>query len=100
MSVWPDAGTPVPAEVKQLISAQDHWYIYFTDPEFNEHNNHVVIAWALGIDGVTVVPIISSPSDQSKIVTANSVSPNFVIMNTYSRCEACARPVPAHIESA
>ena len=43
-------------------------------------------------DDLTVVPLISSPVNQRVIVLANSVSPDYVILNAYSQCPACVRP--------
>lgn len=77
--------------ISQIVTAQDHWYVNFTGHD-TDHNNHLVIAWAVQNDNATVVPLISSPDDQGKIIQAQTFSPDFIILNPYSQCPACVRP--------
>jgi hypothetical protein len=91
MSVEPLASTTI----AQLITTQDHWYVNFGSGVVPEHNNHLVIAWALMADDITVVPMISSPANTRDIVPANSISADYIILNPYSQCPACVRPSDA-----
>ena len=91
----PQAGGDTSPSITQVIAAQDHWYVNFTDVSDGGHNNHPVIAWIVTSDNKTMYPMISSPVDQKSIVAANTVSENYVILNPYSHCMACVRPEPA-----
>jgi hypothetical protein len=84
-------GTPS-GQISQIIAAQDHWYVNFTSPDVSEHNNHLVIGWAVMDDNTTVLPLITSPSNQRDVITANSISDEYAILNPYSQCPACVRP--------
>ena len=79
--------------ISQIIASQDHWYVNFTtaDP-VAEHNNHLVVAWAVLSDNKTIMPMISSPDNQRDIVSASQVSADYIILNPYSQCSACVRP--------
>ena len=88
----PRAGTTEPG-ISQIIAAQDHWYVNFTSGVDEEHNNHLVLAWVVQTDNKTVVPLISSPANQRDIVQAQLVSPDYVILNPYSQCPTCVRPL-------
>lgn len=64
----------------------------FTAGAFGDHNNHLVIGWVVQGDNKTVVPLISDPDDQKTIVQAQTISPDYIILNPYSQCQACVRP--------
>lgn len=84
----PTASLPI----SQVIAAQDHWYVNFTSGAGADHNNHLVIGWALMNDGSTVIPLITSPVNTRDIVLANAISTDYIILNPYSQCPACVRP--------
>jgi len=86
------AGTTAPS-ISQIIASQDHWYVNYVSGQL--HNNHLVIAWAVLTDNKTLVPMISSPDNQRDIVMADQVSPDYIILNSYSQCPACVRPAEA-----
>ena len=87
----PTASPPI----SQVIAAQDHWYVNFTSQADAEHNNHLVVGWALMGDNITVIPLITSPANTRDIVPANTVSTDYIILNPYSQCPACVRPEAA-----
>lgn len=88
-----ESAGPSAYSIKQIVTSQDHWYVNFLSGVDAEHNNHVVVGWAMLDDNITVIPLISSPANQRDIVLANSVSSEYVILNPYSQCSACVRPV-------
>lgn len=89
----PRAGGTTPPGISQIITSQDHWYVNFTSgPPEQEHNNHLVIGWAVQSDNATVVPLISSPVNQKDIIQAQTFSPDYIILNPYSQCPICVRP--------
>ena len=84
--------SPPASLIKQIVTSQDHWYVNYTGIE-SEHNNHLVIGWAMMEDNATVVPLISSPVNQKDIIQAQTFSPDYIILNPYSQCPTCVRPV-------
>lgn len=86
----PLAGSTQPG-IAQIIAAQDHWYVNFTGLN-SDHNNHPVIGWVVQNDNATVVPLISSPTNQRDIIQAQTVSTDYIILNPYSQCPSCVRP--------
>jgi predicted GH43/DUF377 family glycosyl hydrolase len=98
MTAEQQAGSTAPS-ISQLIASQDHWYVNFTSLDA-DHNNHLVIAWAVMSDNKTLVPYISSPDNQKDIVAASQISADYIILNPYSQCPACVRPeIPAESAS-
>jgi hypothetical protein len=85
------AGSTAPS-ISQIIASQDHWYVNYTSGVSGDHNNHLVVAWAVLSDNKTVVPMISSPVNQRDITMADQISPDYIILNPYSQCPACVRP--------
>ena len=87
------AGSTAPS-ISQIVASQDHWYVNFTSASQlgAEHNNHLVIAWAVMSDNKTLIPMISSPDNQRDVVAVTQVSPEYIILNPYSQCAACVRP--------
>lgn len=90
----PRAGGSGLPPISQIITSQDHWYVNFTGLD-QDHNNHLVIGWVVQNDNATVVPLISSPANQRDIIQAQTYSPDYIILNPYSQCPACVRPVDA-----
>lgn len=88
----PDERASPPANaISQIIAAQDHWYVHFSGLD-QDHNDHTIIGWAVQNDNATVVPLITSPTNQKDIVQAQTVSPDYTIYNPYSQCQNCVRP--------
>ena len=87
------AGGSTAPSISQIIAAQDHWYVNFVSGVGEDHNNHLVIAWIVTSDNKTMYPMISSPVDQKSIVAANMISEDYIILNPYSQCPTCVRPV-------
>ena len=83
-------GTSKPP-ISQIIAAQDHWYVHFSGLD-QDHNDHTVIGWAVQNDNATVVPLITSPTNQKDVVQAQTVSADYTVFNPYSQCQNCVRP--------
>jgi hypothetical protein len=94
MPADPRAGSTAPS-ISQIITSQDHWYVNYTAGVASNHNDHLVIAWAVLTDNKTLVPMITSPDNQRDVVMADQVSPDYQIFNPYSQCQTCVRPEPS-----
>jgi hypothetical protein len=82
---------PATKQIKSVTAASEHWYVHFSAIEM-DHNDHLVIAWAVLDDNVTVMPLISSPDNARDIVQAVAVAADYTLLNSYSQCPDCVRP--------
>lgn len=83
----------VSGRVTQLVQA-NNWYVHYPDIS-GDHNNHLVVAFALLDDG-NVVPLITHPDEiNNSIVQASVIAANYLVLNPYSECPFCVRPPDA-----
>lgn len=80
-------------QIKLLIPA-NNWYVHFPDLD-GDHNNHLVVAFAMIDDNITVVPLIASHDNNKEIVQASTISTNYILLNPYNECSNCVRPPDA-----
>jgi hypothetical protein len=86
--------TAAPLEILTICTAPDNWYVNFPNVKDPDHNNHLVVAWALCSDNMTVVPLITDPTNQMNIIQAGTIFSNYILLNPYSQCPSCVRPLP------